>query len=239
MNMVIPMAGEGRRFMEAGYTIPKYMIEVRGKTLLEWSVDSLPLDLCTNLIFVALETHEEKWKIERWIRNLYPHRFEIQVVFLKGVTRGQAETALHAKQHMDMENPLLVYNIDTQFRSSALKRQLLREDVDGVLGAFTSNEPRFSYAELDAAGRFVSRVAEKIVISANALTGLYHFKDPADFIHVAESHIQSNFRTGGEFYVAPVYNDLIAQGKRYVVDMAQEVNILGTPEEMKMFSRLA
>jgi len=235
MNFLITMAGEGRRFREAGYDLPKMLIEAKGKTLLEWSIDSLPLPLCSRLIFVAQQKHEAEFELSKKIISIYSNLVKaLHFKFIDKLTRGQSETACLAKDLVDISQPLLIFNIDTQFSSSSLKKNLLRENIDGVLGAFYSEEPRFSFAALNDKG-FVTKTAEKEVISSNALTGLYHFKYPQDFFDAAESAFAKNETTKGEFYIAPLYNYLIAKGRKLIVDVADEVNILGTPDELKFF----
>lgn len=235
MNFLITMAGEGRRFREAGYRLPKMLIEAKGKTLLEWSVDSLPLELCSRLIFVAQQQHETDFQLQEKINSIYRHCVpSIHFIFIEKLTRGQSETACLAKEVVDPQQPLLIFNIDTQFVSSTLAASLLRKDVDGVLGAFHSEENRFSFAALNKEG-FVTKTAEKEVISANALTGLYHFTQPDDFFEAAEDAFRKNETTKGEFYIAPLYNHLIAKGRKLIVDVAEEVNILGTPDELELF----
>lgn len=229
------MAGEGRRFREVGYMLPKMLIEAKGKTLLEWSVDSLPLGLCSRLIFVAQQKHEEEFRLSEKIKSIYDNRVSsLQFKFIDKLTRGQSETACLAKHLIDLSQPLLIFNIDTQFSSSSLEKNLLRKNIDGVLGAFYSVEPRFSFAALNDKN-FVSKTAEKEVISSNALTGLYHFTHPEDFFEAAESAFEKNETTKGEFYIAPLYNHLINKGRKLIVDLADEVNILGTPEELENF----
>jgi choline kinase len=235
MNFLITMAGEGRRFREVGYELPKMLIEAKGKTLLEWSIDSLPLDLCSRLIFVAQQKHEDEFRLSKKIKLIYCNRVRsLHFKFINKLTRGQSETACLAKDLVDLSRPLLIFNIDTQFSSSSLEKNLLRENVDGVLGAFYSKEPRFSFAALNDEG-FVAKTAEKEVISSNALTGLYHFTYPEDFFEAAEAAFENNETTKGEFYIAPLYNHLITKGRKLIVDMADEVNILGTPEELNLF----
>ena len=229
------MAGEGRRFREAGYRLPKMLIAAKGKTLLEWSVDSLPLQLCTRLIFVAQQQHEDEFHLSEKIKSIYKHRVKsVHFVFIEKLTKGQSETACLAKNIIDPAQPLLIFNIDTQFSSSSLEKNLLRKNVDGVLGAFYAEESRFSFAALDEEG-FVKKTAEKEVISNNALTGLYHFSSASDFFEAAESAFEKNETTKGEFYIAPLYNHLVAKGRKLIVDMADEVNILGTPDELALF----
>lgn len=235
MNFLITMAGEGRRFREAGFRLPKMLIKAKSKTLLEWSVDSLPLSLCNRLIFVAQLEHEENFSLSDKIKAIYSHRVKsLHFVFIEKLTRGQSETAYLAKDVVDPSEPLLIFNIDTQFASSTLERNLLLKNVDGVLGSFHSVEKRFSFAALDDKG-YVKKTAEKEVISTNALTGLYHFTSPSDFFEAAESAFEKNELTNGEFYIAPLYNHLVAKGKKLIVDVADEVNILGTPDELKLF----
>lgn len=235
MNFLITMAGEGRRFREAGYTEPKMLIEAKGKTLLEWSVDSLPLHLCSRLIFVGQQSHEEAFQLSGKIISIYGNSVNsLHFKFIDKLTRGQAETAFLAKHLIDPSQPLLIFNIDTQFASSSLEKNLKRKNIDGVLGAFYSTEPRFSFAALND-DSFVTKTAEKVVISSNALTGLYHFTNPQDFFEAVESAFIKNETTKGEFYIAPLYNYLIGKGRRLIVDMADEVNILGTPEELHLF----
>ena len=229
------MAGEGRRFREVGYELPKMLIEAKGKTLLEWSIDSLPLALCSRLIFVAQQKHENEFQLSGKIRSMYTNRVKsLHFKFIDKLTRGQSETACLAKDLIDLSQPLLIFNIDTQFSSSSLEKNLLRKNIDGVLGAFYSEEPRFSFAALNDDG-FVTKTAEKEVISSNALTGLYHFTYPEDFFEAAGSAFAKNETTKGEFYIAPLYNHLINNGRKLIVDVADEVNILGTPEELEIF----
>ncbi|STR45479.1 sugar phosphate nucleotidyltransferase [Iodobacter fluviatilis] len=234
MNFVIPMAGMGSRFRSAGYLQPKWKIETKGKSLLEWSIDSLPLDLCTNLIFIALKEHDENLGVVKFINSKYKHlQFDIQYILLEEVTRGQAETVLKASDFIIKEEELLIFNIDTKFESTSLKNKLLDKGHDGVIGSFFSTEQRFSFAkEIDG---FVTETAEKVVISNNALTGLYHFKRPMDFLDAAQYRLDNNITDSNELYIAPMYNDLISRGRKFVLDCVENIDILGTPEELLAF----
>lgn len=236
MNFVIPMAGRGQRFVDAGYSKPKMLIEAKGKTLLEWSVDSLPLEICTRLIFVLLEEHENNFHLRDFICSRYQGDYSLHFVLLKEVTKGQAETVLKAKEFFDQDQDLVIYNIDTYFSSSTLKSALLNPEIDGVLGAFLddSDSIKYSFAKTNSRGDVIE-VAEKIHISDHALTGLYHFKKVADFVEIAEKSIFNQELSQGEYYIAPMYNDLIKQGKTLALDHCEDFAILGTPEELNKF----
>lgn len=235
MNFVIPMAGKGQRFVDAGFETPKMLIEVNGKTLLEWSLDSLPMDLCTRLIFILLKEHADNFELDKIIHQKYS-KFNPQFVYLNKVTRGQAETVLISKHLWNLDEELLIYNIDTAFHSPSLPQTLRNHKSDGVLGAFMdeSDSNKYSYAKLAADGAVIE-VVEKVKISDFALTGLYHFTHPVDFISIATKNIQEDNTVKGEFYVAPIYNQLIQTGKNFTIDVCENIDVLGTPEELKVF----
>jgi dTDP-glucose pyrophosphorylase len=234
MNFVIPMAGRGQRFIDAGYTQPKMLIKAKGKTLLEWSVDSLPLELCTNLIFILLEEHQ-KFGIEELVLDKYKEH-NPKFIYLKNPTRGQAETVLLSSHCWDLKRELLIYNIDTAFTSKNLAYSLMNNKSDGILGAFVdkSDSSKYSYAKKNKED-LVVEVVEKDKISNFALSGLYHFSNPQDFIKIAEKNIQEDNRVKGEFYIAPIYNQLINEGKKFILDLCDSITVLGTPEELKVF----
>lgn len=237
MNFVIPMAGYGSRFVKAGYQLPKMLLKAHGKTLLEWSLNSLPLHLANTVVFVGLKEHENSFGLQKIIHTLYP-TLNSKFIFLNEVTRGQAETTYIALKLCNANEPLVIFNIDTFFSSSTIEHRLQQPDIDGVLGYFTSNENRFSFAALDNENRYVKEVREKEVISANALTGLYTFTHLNDFIQTYEYHVKNNLTVKGEYYIAPMYNCLIQQGKKYIIDKAEKHYILGTPEEYSEFLEL-
>jgi len=151
------------------------------------------------------------------------------------VTRGQAETTYLALEYCNKDEQVVIFNIDTYFSSPSLESNLLRPDVDGVLGYFLSTENRFSFAALNSDNEYVKEVREKEVISNFALTGLYTFKNVHDFDATYNYHVSNNLTTKGEYYIAPMYNYLIAQGKNYILDKAEQHYILGTPAEYSGF----
>lgn len=241
-NFVIPMAGRGKRFQDAGYKIPKYMIEVCGRTMLEWSLRGLPLDMARKLIFVCLTEHQKKYNISKFIKKIiatnYPFlKKRYSIILLNKVTRGQVETVLAAKKYINNDNPLVIYNIDTYFESSRLRQRLIssgRQGIDGILGVFRDKNPKWSFVKLGSNG-FVLKTTEKEPISDMASTGLYIFTRGRDFIEAAEYMIKNNLTTKNEFYVAPLYNILIKWGRRFIVDFAEKFWCLGTPEDLDNF----
>lgn len=242
MQIVIPMAGDSKRFKEYGFDQPKYLIEVLGKTLLERSLSSLPLHLATKLIFIYKKEHEEKYKVSSQIKNIVCKLFnlincevpEIHSVLLDKATRGQAETVLMAKDKLDLEDELIIFNADTQFEYDWSKIDIDPIDdgvTDGLILAVKKEGEQWSFAKRGRNG-YVERTTEKERISDNALVGFYHFCEAKDFLESAEARIKMNFLSKGEFYVAPLYNDLIKRRKNFILDIVDSFTPLGTPEEV-------
>ncbi len=239
LNFVIPMAGLSRRFTEAGFSLPKYMLEAGGRTLFEHSLGSLPLGLPGKVVLVALAAHDAEFGVRRFIegrlRALAPGK-GWELVLLDAPTRGQAETVLAAEAAVSPGEGLAIYNIDTAFVSPSLEGRLSDPALrrDGVIGCFRLEgaDAKWSFAQTGPDG-LVTRTAEKEQISPNALTGLYHFSRAADFFGAARRQIAAGAAVRGEFYVAPMYNELIAAGGKFVLDTVQKLVPLGTPADLE------
>ena len=238
--IIIPMAGQGKRFKSDGITKPKFMIKVKNKSLFEWSLDSLPLDISKKIIFVCLEEHEKDFKVSEFIKNIMNEKYpnvKYDLVYLQNTTGGQAETVLHAKHLIDPESSLIIYNIDTHFVSTRLKSKILtlkNEKIDGILGCFESNDENLSFVKLNQDG-FVSQIKEKEKISNLASTGLYIFSSAKQFIETTEEIIENDIKVKDEFFISGIYERLLKSGKKFVVDLAEEFIPFGTPEDIKKF----
>lgn len=239
---IIPMAGLGSRFQKAGYDLPKYMLRVRGASVFEHAMRSLPLDPAEKLVFVALKEHQEAYALGSFLEGALkrlpaglPPGLKKEIILLEKPTSGQAETVMKARDSVPPGAELAIYNIDTYFSSGTLTAALAdpARKRDGILGAFTLKErdPKWSFAALRPDGT-VAETAEKKQISGNALTGFYHFTDAAGFFRAAGAALASGLTTRGELYVAPLYNALIAEGLRFVLDRAARIVPLGTPEDL-------
>lgn len=239
---VIPMAGLGTRFLEAGYALPKYMLRAGGATIFEHSLRSLPLELAAGLVFVALKAHQEEHALADFIGAALkrlpaaPPGLKPEIILLDAPTSGQAETVLKARGAVPPGSELAIYNIDTHFKSDTLAGALAdpAKKRDGVIGCFTlkARDPKWSFAALSPDGT-VAATAEKEQISENALTGFYHFTRAEDFFGAAAEALASGRKTRGEHYVAPLYNGLIAAGRAFTLDRAASMVALGTPEDLQ------
>ncbi len=195
-----------------------------------WATDSLPLTFTNRLIFVLLESQPEVPQLSEDIMRRYAAYRPI-ICTVPALTSGQAITALRAKEWIDFDEPLLIHNADTAF---AIKpgwvADAWNQNCDGALLVFPSNEPRWSFSR-EGDGGWVTEVREKQVISPWASTGTYWFRRGSDFVRLAEARLTIGRQEAAEYYVAPLYNDLIAAGGQVRNFLVERLLCFGTPEE--------
>lgn len=231
MNVLIPMAGAGSRFSDQGYKLPKPLIEVNGKPMIQLVVENLNIE--ANYIFVVQKDHYEKYNLNYLLNLICPNCKIIQV---DGITEGAACTTLLAKEFIDNTDPLVIANSDQfiEWNSNECLYSFSTNNIDGGIVTFESNHTKWSYAKLDNYG-FVEEVAEKNPISNNATVGVYYWKHGSDYVKYAEQMIQNNKRTKNEFYVCPVFNEAIEDGKKFKIYKIQTMWGIGTPEDLNYF----
>lgn len=231
LNVLIPMAGAGSRFSDAGYSFPKPLIEVNGKPMIQAVVENLAID--ATYTFIVQKEHYEKYNLEYLLNAITP---ECNIVQVDGITEGAAVTALLAKEYINNDAPLIMANSDqiVDWSSRDFIYGLHSKNADGGMAIFKSNHPKWSYAKMDDFGR-VSEVAEKKPISDNATVGIYYWKHGSDFVKYAEQMIEKDIRVNNEFYVCPVFNEAIEDGKNIYGLSVSNMWGIGTPEDLQNY----
>ena len=231
LNIVIPMAGEGSRFVNAGYTFPKPMIEIHQKPMIQLIVESLGLK--GNFIFIVREDHLKKYNIQSLLQIISP---KCKIIVINKLTEGAACTVLLAKKYINNENPLVIANSDQfiEWSPSKVMYNFSSKKIDGGILTFNSIHPKWSYAKLNK-DQVVTEVAEKKVISNHATVGVYYWRNGKDFVKYAERMIKKNIRVNNEFYVCPVFNQAILDNKIIKTHNVDKMWGLGTPEDLDYY----
>ena len=231
LNVLIPMAGAGSRFEQAGYTFPKPLIDVSGSPMIQVVVNNLNFE--SKHTFIVQKSHSEKYNLSSMLSLISKN---CNIVDVDGLTEGAACTTLLAKQYIDNENPLIIANSDqyVEWCTSEFMYKMQEQDVDAGILCFNATHPKWSFAEVDEHG-FVTRVAEKDPISDVATTGIYYWKKGSDYVKYAEQMIAANIRYNNEFYVCPVFNEAIKDGKKVKSYMIEKMWGLGTPEDLNTY----
>lgn len=239
LHIIMPMAGEGSRFLKEGWTTPKPLIELDGVPLFKRAIGSVAIDgLDMKYSFIVRQEHIDNYGIDAAIREILP---DANIFSVEKTTRGAVETCLMAERAIADDDAVIVMDCDLEFRSkrfSKLMQEVLNTPVElangGLLVSFESNLPRYSYAETDGSDRVI-RTAEKEVISSHALCGAYFFSSGRVFKSAAHRLMAEAEFNKPEYYVSLLYNYLLADGDTVRLAPMEVYRSYGTPEELKQY----
>jgi len=237
LNIVIPMAGAGSRFAKAGYSDPKPLIPIHGVPMIKAVIDNLRPAEPHRFIYICQRAHVAAYGLAEKLTAWTPGCALVQ---LDGITEGAACTVLTVKDMINSEDALMITNSDQYIDVpiDAYLRKMSENNLDGLIMTMTAHDPKWSFVGLNASD-LVTEVVEKEVISDEATVGIYNFQHGRDFVQAAEMMIAKNLRVNGEFYVAPTYNQLIAQGRRIgIYNIGNDgagMYGLGTPADLERF----
>jgi beta-phosphoglucomutase-like phosphatase (HAD superfamily)/dTDP-glucose pyrophosphorylase len=234
LNIVVPMAGAGKRFEEAGYIFPKPLIEIKNLPMINWVLNSL--NIKANYIFIVQKNHLDKYNLSSTLNFIVKNP---RIITLNKLTKGSACTTLFAKEYIDNNKPLLLVNSDQfiEWNSSKAMYNFISKKVDGAILTFKSTHPKWSYARTNEKNNKVLEVAEKKVISNNATVGIYYWRHGKDYIKYTNSMIKKNITTNNEFYICPVFNEAIKDKKKIIIYEVDKMWGLGTPDDLEYFKR--
>ena len=235
LNIVVPMAGRGSRFVKAGYELPKPLIEIHGHPMIECVTKNISPKGAHRFIYLCLAEHLEKYDLERRLKSFSPN---CVVVPVDKVTEGAACTVLLAREFIDNDDPLMIANSD-QFVDIDINDYLAAgAGLDGLIMTMFADDNRWSFIKFDAENH-VTMVREKEVISNEATVGIYNFARGRDYVDCADKMIAMNLRVNNEFYVAPVYNIFIDSGAKIGFYSVGRLDAgmygLGVPEDLNKF----
>ena len=233
------MAGEGSRFAKAGWTTPKPLIELNGQPLFKHAISSVAADgIAMKYSFIVRQEHIDKYGIDKGIQSFLP---EANIFSVMKTTRGAVETCLMAESAIADDDAVIVMDCDLEFRSAkfieiirGILAQSLEQAEGGALVSFTSDQPKYSYAEVGDDG-LVKHTAEKEVISSHALCGAYFFSSGKRFKQVAHQLLDEPEFKKPEYYVSLLYNYLLARGEKVYLAPMEEYYSYGTPEELQRY----
>lgn len=229
LNILIPMAGAGARFQQAGYTFPKPLIEVHGKPMIQLVTENIGLK--GHFIYIVQAEHYYRYNLQSLLMLISPG---CDIVQVNEMTEGAACTALLAKDLINSEKSLLIANSDQYIEYDPMGFLYKARNYDGAILTFKATHPKWSFVKVE--NGYIVQVAEKKPISDVATAGVYYWNTGSDFVSCAEQMIAKNIRTNGEFYIAPAFNELIAiDGAEVIPYDIDRMWGLGTPEDLTYF----
>jgi len=235
INIVIPMAGLGVRFLNEGYNTPKPFIPIGDKTMIEHVINNLS---CENHKFTLIAHASHKIRYQN-IFNTLQQDYNLEIIFLTRRTLGPTCTVLAAHNNFNNDEHLLIANCDQlvsinidNFINDALDRKL-----HGSILVFNSNSPAWSYVKLDEQN-LIYEIKEKEVISDLATVGIYFYTKGEYFISAALDMIAQTDMCKQEFYVCPAYNYLLQNYNMKIGVFkikSQNMHSLGTPQDFEKY----
>lgn len=232
LNIVIPMAGRGSRFADAGYVNPKPLIDIYGHPMIEYVTKNITPECEHRFIYICQEEHLEKYNLDTELRRMSSN---CEIVTIDHITEGAACTVLLAEKYIDSYDSLMIANSDQYVDTDINEYFNKLGENDGLIMTMPADDPKWSFIKFDDKG-YVQMVREKEVISNEATVGIYNYKHGSDFVRYAHQMIDKNIRVNNEFYVAPVYNEMIEDGKKIVFhNVGKNMYGLGTPDDLEYF----
>lgn len=232
LQVLMPMGGLGSRFAKEGYTTPKLMIEVDGKPMFMRALESFKAVADVQHIFVIRQEHEAAYGLSNEIHKFLP---DAKIALLDHDTAGAVETCIIAKDLIDDDLPITVADCDIYFESERYFDKVSNSKCDALLLTFPSDDARYSYVELDEAGK-VLRTAEKVVISSHALLGGYFFRTGKLLKTLAEQFMSNELPEGlKEYFMSHLFNLLLERGGVVETADIDVMHIFGTPEELNTY----
>jgi len=232
INIVIPMAGRGSRFYDAGYQDPKPMIQVCDMPMIEFVVRNLtPKKYNPRFIFICQEAILKNTKFRNFIRNL---QHEHKIIPINYITNGAAETVLLARDLINNDDHLMIANCD-QFVDIEIDSYIdFAFQSEGCIMTMHADHPKWSYIKYE--NDLIVDVVEKEVVSNDATVGIYNFQLGKSFVAGADQMIKKDRKVNNEFYVAPVYKELLEDGMKVsIYDVSGKMHGLGTPDDLLSF----
>lgn len=231
-NILIPIAGAGSRFPINQWIVPKPLILIDNKRIIEWAMKSVDTTDC-QIIFVVRRSHINDFSIDSFLKSKFGE--DIKICVAEENTEGAVCSSLLAREYIDNDTPLIVHCSDVFFEP-VFNCSNFDNSLDGCILTFKSNSLNYSYSKISSEN-LVLEVAEKKPISDQASAGVYWFKKGSDFVLCAENMVSNKSKTNNEYYIAPLFNEMIKLGKKIGVLPVEKINIFGTPEEYDFFTK--
>ena len=229
IHLVMPMAGAGARFFKNGFNMPKPLIEINEKPFFYWSTKSISNFIdAKDITFVVLKQHIDEFKIDEKIKEFFP---DAKIVAIPQLLNGAVLTCMNGINEIQDDLPIIFNDCDHAFISNEFNLYCNNgkfDKLDGGLLTFESNEPKYSFLQMDESGNVIHTV-EKKVVSNHAICGAYYFKNKELFLNCAKKYLEKCEYS--EYFVSGVYN-IMAEQKMKIANFKCDIHVpFGTPDE--------
>ena len=242
MKVIIPMAGTGTRFVQAGYTDPKPLIKANGKRIINYILDSFDED--DEFVFICNDVHLSTTNMREVLLELCP---TAEIVSMPVHKHGPVHTVKAAYEFIKDDEPIIISYCDNphMWDYDDFKKYVKDEDLDGCILTHTGFHPHTlsntKMAFLKTKDGLLEEIKEKECytddpMGEHASTGLYYFRRGSDVKKYFDQAVAEEVTYNGEYYVTLVYNLLVGDNLRVGYYATPFVTVFGTPEELENFN---
>lgn len=239
INIVIPMAGLGKRFSDCGYRLPKPFLPLGHKTMIESVVANIQKGMAISDFYFTFIINKNQLNEDDVFKAIQKQILStnFQIITIDYVPQGPAESALVGVEKTNIQEQLIITNCDQiieDWNFDIFSKFCEINEADGVLGTFHSSSPKNSYVKLSDTNEVID-VKEKEVISNIATNGFHWWKRGLYFVESVNQMKRNNDTVNGEYYVAPSYNYMIQRGMK-VMPFAFNMHYpIGTPKDYEAY----
>lgn len=229
IHLIMPMGGAGSRFFKNGFVMPKPLIEIQKKPFLYWATKSISKYVeVEDITFVVLKQHIEEFEIDKTINEKFPNA---KIVVIPQILNGAVLTCMEGVKNIEDDLPIVFNDCDHAFISSEFNTYCKKAEfnkLDGGLLTFESDDPKYSYLQMNEDGNVIHTV-EKQVVSTHAICGAYYFKNKNVFLECAKEYLDKC--SYSEYFVSGVYN-IMAEKNMNIANFKCDIHVpFGTPDE--------
>ena len=242
MKIILPMAGNGNRFVQKGYADPKPLIKVNGKRIIEYILDMFDREH-DQFVFICNDKHLE----DTDMRSVLSSSVKTStIVSMPQHKLGPVYTVQQAYSHIEDDEEVIVSYCDNPhlWNRTHFEQTMHNGEFDGCVLTHTGFHPHTlantKMAFVKGSDGVLEEIKEKACytddpMSEHASTGVYYFKRGRDIKRYFDLAIEQKIQYNGEFYVTLVYNLLVQDGLKVGYYDTPFVTVFGTPEEVENF----
>jgi len=236
-NIFVLMAGDGQRFANVGYEVPKPLIVAKNKTILEHTLSSLPSIETFSLTFAIRQEHEVSHNVSSFLKQKYGTNINIKIFEKK--TRGNLETALETLKEFSVNGPILFLDADNKYDGSNFISfvEKLPALAHAVICCFKplDDSEKWCFAKINSLQE-VEYISEKKKIEDGLpMVGVFYYNDTKTFVDIGNKILSSNQTTKGEFYMSQTIQKFLDEKYQVYGLVVENVVPLGTPEDLEKF----
>jgi NDP-sugar pyrophosphorylase family protein len=242
IQLIIPMSGVGKRFVDAGYNVPKPLIEIDGKPIIEHVVELF--DKPEDVIFICNEIHLKETNMREILTRISPNCIIFSVP--NENRRGPVDAINKIIDYIDESKETIISYCDygTVWDYKKFLKEIREKNSDGAIPCYTGFHPHMlgndNYAFVKMDGDMAIKIQEKKPFTNDkmgelASNGTYYFKTGNLVKKYFKELVDRNININGEFYVSLVYQLLMDDGLLVTTFLIDKMLQWGTPYDLEIY----